>query len=89
MAEANIEEKIVEDLFEEESIEKTTPTLAHDLNKKPRSADVIVEGRDSELDFNGLQLTEDVLKGLKNCGFEKPSPIQVRAIPLGRLGFGK
>ena len=63
--------------------------VAHDWSKKIRSSDVIVEGKDSDVDFHGLQLTEPIVRGLHNCGFQKPSPIQLRAIPLGRLGFGK
>jgi len=72
-----------------EAKEGVTVPVAHELDKKDRSSDVIVEGKDSEHDFYSFHLTAEVLAGLKNCGFDKPSPIQLRAIPLGKLGFGK
>jgi hypothetical protein len=72
----------------QEPLEDQPIHVAHDLSKKIRSADVIVEGKDAEIDFRGLQLSDDIVNGLRNCGFVKPSPIQVHAIPLGRHGFG-
>eukprot|EP00941_MAST-03F_sp_MAST-3F-sp1_P002850 g2850.t1 len=38
------------------------------------------------LTFSDLLLTEPVLNGLKASGFLYPSPIQIKAIPLGRFG---
>ena len=38
------------------------------------------------LEFSELQLSAPVLRGLADAGFERPSPIQARAIPLGRFG---
>ena len=38
--------------------------------------------------FDDLMLNEDVLKGLKLANYSKPSPIQLKAIPLGKLGLG-
>jgi ATP-dependent RNA helicase DeaD len=35
----------------------------------------------SELTFNDLNLSQDVLKGLEKVGYEKPSPIQAEIIP--------
>ena len=58
---------------------------AHKLDKKPRTGDVI-SGED--IDFPGLLLSKPVLKGLKQSGFERPSPIQLKTIPLGRCGLG-
>lgn len=50
-----------------------------------RTKDVIVnEG----VAFDGLMLSQKTLQGLKTHGFDKPSPIQLTAIPLGRCGFG-
>ena len=52
---------------------------------KRRTEDVvIIDG----VDFPGLLLPKDILNGLKCCGFERPSPIQLKAIPLGRCGLG-
>ncbi|KAH0548896.1 hypothetical protein KQX54_004071 [Cotesia glomerata] len=34
-----------------------------------------------------MGLSQRILNGLTACGFEKPSPIQLKAIPLGRCGF--
>jgi hypothetical protein len=36
-----------------------------------------------------MLLSDVTLKGLHKSGFRKPSPIQLKAIPLGRCGFGK
>ena len=38
------------------------------------------------LTFAELDLSAPVLRGLAEAGFEQPSPIQARAIPLGRFG---
>ena len=37
--------------------------------------------------FNEMSLSPIVVEGLKHAGFLKPSPIQLKAIPLGRLGL--
>lgn len=44
---------------------------------------------DENVSFSDLMLSQQVLDGLKNAGFFKPSPIQLKAIPLGKLGLGK
>ena len=54
-------------------------------DKKRRTADVLIR---ENVDFAGLMLRADVLAGLKRAGFQRPSPIQLRAIPLGRCGLG-
>lgn len=41
-----------------------------------------------DVSFCDMMLSERVLAGLKKCNFEKPSPIQLRAIPIGRCGLG-
>ena len=54
-------------------------------DKKQRTADVLIR---ENIDFAGLMLRDDVLTGLKRAGFKRPSPIQLKAIPLGRCGLG-
>ncbi|KAM8829705.1 putative ATP-dependent RNA helicase DDX20 [Synchiropus picturatus] len=57
---------------------------AHDLDARKRTDDVLLsEG----IDFKSLLLSEAVLEGLSSAGFQKPSPIQLKAIPLGRCGL--
>ncbi|XP_061526133.1 probable ATP-dependent RNA helicase DDX20 [Phycodurus eques] len=57
---------------------------AHDIERRNRTDDVILtEG----IDFRSLLLSEVVLDGLSAAGFQKPSPIQLKAIPLGRCGL--
>ncbi|CAB3996574.1 probable ATP-dependent RNA helicase DDX20 [Paramuricea clavata] len=57
---------------------------AHRFGEKRRTTDVLI---DEKVDFSGLMLSSDVLEGLKSAGFERPSPIQLKAIPLGRCGL--
>lgn len=61
-------------------------TLAHQLDKKIRTEDVF---SDEQISFSALCLSESVYQGLLKCGFISPSPIQLKAIPLGRCGLGK
>ncbi|CAL8276574.1 unnamed protein product [Boreogadus saida] len=57
---------------------------AHDIDTRSRTDDVLLsEG----IDFNSLLLSKPVLEGLSASGFQKPSPIQLKAIPLGRCGL--
>ncbi|XP_029292402.1 putative ATP-dependent RNA helicase DDX20 [Cottoperca gobio] len=57
---------------------------AHDIETRKRTDDVILsEG----IDFSSLLLSQAVLDGLSSSGFQKPSPIQLKAIPLGRCGL--
>ncbi|KAI7895903.1 P-loop containing nucleoside triphosphate hydrolase protein [Mucor mucedo] len=49
-----------------------------------RSHDVHI---DEQVDFDSLLQNPQLLEGLKKSGYEKPSPIQLKAIPLGRLGM--
>lgn len=60
--------------------------IAHVLEDKPRTQDVFIN---EDIDFTGMLLSELTLKGLYKSGFRKPSPIQLKAVPLGRCGFGK
>lgn len=60
--------------------------LAHNL-----SDTTILRSKDVELTnnctFKDMKLANETLTGLEKCGFERPSPIQYEAIPLGRCGF--
>lgn len=53
-------------------------------NKKTRDVET-----NEDVSFRDMMLSEQVLAGLTKCNFEKPSPIQMRAIPIGRCGLGK
>lgn len=66
------------------SIEKMAQRKAHKLEDKERTIDIHIE---ENVDFNGMYLSDHVLQGLKSSGFERPSPIQLAAIPLGRCGL--
>lgn len=56
-----------------------------DLEKK-RTLDVLI---DNNISFTEMMLSESVLNGLSKNNFKYPSPIQLRAIPLGKCGMGK
>ncbi|CAL1684574.1 unnamed protein product [Lasius platythorax] len=58
--------------------------IAHDLSKKPRTRDVKIQ---EDVIFFQMGFREDILDGLTAAGFQRPSPIQLKAIPLGRCGF--
>lgn len=60
--------------------------IAHNLADptKLRSSDVTLK---EDVTFDDLLLHPLTLAGLKACGFERPSPIQLETIPLGRCGF--
>ncbi|XP_006895791.1 PREDICTED: probable ATP-dependent RNA helicase DDX20 [Elephantulus edwardii] len=58
---------------------------AHDVGGPPtRTGDVLL---DEPGDFESLLLSRLVLEGLRAAGFERPSPVQLKAIPLGRCGL--
>ena len=59
--------------------------VAHKIASRLRTGDVLIR---ENVDFERLLLSEQILKGLKSAGFERPSPIQLKAIPLGRCGLG-
>eukprot|EP00057_Strongylocentrotus_purpuratus_P033997 XP_793570.2 PREDICTED: uncharacterized protein LOC588813 [Strongylocentrotus purpuratus] len=59
---------------------------AHAINERERTSDVLTE-ENSNVDFSSMFLSEPVTAGLQKVGFEKPSPIQLKAIPLGRCGL--
>jgi ATP-dependent RNA helicase DDX20 len=40
----------------------------------------------AQVSFADMNLSTPVLRGLTDAGFERPSPVQLQAIPLGRFG---
>lgn len=58
--------------------------IAHNIQTKPRTDDVKIR---EDLTFSQMGLSQNILHGLASCGFRRPSPIQLKAIPLGRFGF--
>lgn len=58
--------------------------VAHKWSSKKRTSDV----EQSKVSFEDMCISETVLRGLKDAGFVKPSPIQLKSIPLGKCGFG-
>lgn len=59
--------------------------VAHKHASKPRTLDIRL---DEDVSFADIGLSEPMVKGLFKAGFEKPSPVQLSAIPLGRCGLG-
>ncbi|XP_048739061.2 probable ATP-dependent RNA helicase DDX20 [Ostrea edulis] len=59
-------------------------SVAHDIQGGSRTGDVLIN---ENVDFSGLLLSDNVLSGLRIAGFQRPSPIQLKAIPLGRCGL--
>ncbi|KAK4877080.1 hypothetical protein RN001_009586 [Aquatica leii] len=59
-------------------------TIAHKIEEKPRTEDVYTQ---SNCTFDSFLLSPLVSRGLLEAGFYKPSPIQVKAIPLGKCGL--
>ncbi|CAM4716189.1 unnamed protein product [Leuciscus chuanchicus] len=57
---------------------------AHVLQSRTRTDDVLNNGG---VEFSSLLLSKPVLEGLSASGFQRPSPIQLKAIPLGRCGL--
>uniref|UniRef100_A0A674NL56 RNA helicase n=1 Tax=Takifugu rubripes TaxID=31033 RepID=A0A674NL56_TAKRU len=65
----------------------STPMMkraAHDIEVRKRTDDVLLS---DGIYFSSLLLSQAVLDGLSSSGFQKPSPIQLKAIPLGRCGL--
>lgn len=60
--------------------------MAQNWQEKQRTSDVEME---SNISFDKMMLSDRVLLGLTKNGFTNPSPIQLRAIPLGISGLGK
>ncbi|XP_064489523.1 probable ATP-dependent RNA helicase DDX20 [Ornithodoros turicata] len=58
--------------------------VAHNLDVRWRSNDV---KHTEDVTFANLMLSNATLSGLRKAGFERPSPVQLQAIPLGLCGF--
>ena len=58
----------------------------HVFESRARTDDVIVAS-EKETRFTSLFLSPRVTEGLSAAGFVRPSPIQLKAIPLGRCGL--
>lgn len=52
---------------------------------KERTQDVQLN---EKVTFEDLNLRKAVIEGLRNAAYLQPSPIQLKAIPLGKLGLG-
>ncbi|EGG22524.1 putative RNA helicase [Cavenderia fasciculata] len=66
----------------------TTTTTTNTSSSTPqtnrnRTKDVMIE---KDIGFSELNLPSVLVEALKSCGFEKPSPVQVQAIPIGVSG---
>ncbi|KAG9270830.1 putative ATP-dependent RNA helicase DDX20 [Astyanax mexicanus] len=57
---------------------------AHQIDNRKRTEDVLLS---DGVQFSSLLLSKPVLEGLSSSGFQRPSPIQLKAIPLGRCGL--
>lgn len=58
----------------------------NDADKVERTEDVEIK---DNISFAEMMLSDAVLIGLTKQNFKNPSPIQLKAIPLGRCGMGK
>lgn len=64
---------------------KRTPTRnVMTTNNRFHSKDVQIN---EDLDFSSLVSNPALLQGLVQAGYQRPSPIQLKTIPLGRLGL--
>ncbi|XP_033221501.1 ATP-dependent RNA helicase dbp-4-like isoform X2 [Belonocnema kinseyi] len=57
---------------------------AHNIDDNLRTSDIKIS---QDVTFFQMGLSQEILDGLLCCGFQRPSPIQLKAIPLGRCGF--
>lgn len=62
-------------------------------NDKAGSSQEVVRTDDIKIDlditFSKFLLSDHVLSALSSAGFKKPSPIQLKGVPLARCGLGK
>ncbi len=56
------------------------------MRGRKRTEDVLI-GDGSERSFEDLLLSREVREGLREGGYERPSPVQLHAIPLGLFGL--
>jgi ATP-dependent RNA helicase DDX20 len=68
------------------NVEKSKDADRKNKPIKQRTKDIELN---ENVKFDDLMLSKPLLIGLKAAGFIKPSPIQFKAIPLGKLGLGK
>jgi len=61
--------------------------VAHDINGTKERTEDVVNLENREKTFEDLLISQPVLKGLKNAGFLRPSPVQLMAIPPAKIGF--
>ncbi|XP_054286308.1 uncharacterized protein LOC129002489 [Macrosteles quadrilineatus] len=57
---------------------------AQRVSAKPRTKDIEIA---DDTDFKSMLLPQPILKGLKQSGYIRPSPIQKKALPLVRCGL--
>ncbi len=64
-------------------------SMVLDADGHLRTSDVLVNvaNSDNVPTFAGMQLPAPIVRGLKSAGFERPSPVQLRGIPVARLGI--
>ena len=65
------------EIDDEESIERLEISTHSPLDNRENTA---------PSSFAGLLLKPEILKGLEKAGYVRPSPIQARAIPIGKIG---
>lgn len=68
------------------SAEKSSP-LAPQKNLEEQPHNQIGQNASSDPSFDQMGLSDSIFRGVQAAGFEKPSPIQVQAIPLVLSGF--
>ncbi|XP_076064201.1 uncharacterized protein LOC143038623 [Oratosquilla oratoria] len=57
---------------------------AHNIDAKARTDDIKIQ---EDVDFSQMYLSDHVFQGLQQARYIRPSPIQLRAIPIGRCGL--
>lgn len=76
----------------EVSVEQNTLLQSQQLQlqsgARRRRTEDVTRGVPSDANFSSLLLSEPVLRGLKSMGYDRPSPVQMKAIPPAILGFG-
>ena len=66
-----------------------TQDMVQASNGQLRTSDVLVDIANSQSvpTFAEMQLPASIVKGLNSAGFTQPSPVQLRGIPVARLGI--
>lgn len=68
----------------ENESESTTPQKQPEVEMKARTADIQVA---EEFNFSKFMLSDQLLRSLNQMNFIKPSPIQLKVIPLAKCGL--